>query len=154
AGLEDTRVGTAWAEVTRDGTVHVILGRRSVLPEKSDDRHDLARRAEAALEGVRVDESALHRVQLAILRDPFDGLNSLPLARDGERHARVDGSAVHENGAGATRSLIADLLRSGEREYLTQRVDRLPPRRRPERRRRSDPLARDIGFTRSAHHGT
>src|SRR5204862_3048209 len=124
AGLDDIRVRTAAAEVPSDRAAHVILGRRSVLPEKSDDRHDLARRAKAALEGIRVDEGALHRVQLAILRDPFDGLHSLPLARDGERHARVDGSAVHEDGAGATRSLVTDLLRSGEREGLAQRVEK------------------------------
>jgi hypothetical protein len=123
-------------------------------PQQSDDRHDLARRAEAALKRVGVDECALHRVQLAILGDPFDGLNGLSLARDGERHARVDGSAIDEDSACTARPLVTDLLCSGESEGLAQRVEKRPPGRRSDRHRRSVHRERYVGFARTAQHDT
>src|SRR5207253_10182217 len=86
---------------------------RGLHPFPTRRSSDLGR-AEAALEGVGVDEGALHRMQLAVLRDPFDRLDGLSLAGDGERHARVDGTAVDKDGARATRPFIADLLRSEE----------------------------------------
>src|SRR3989475_5722791 len=154
AGLDDVRVRAAAAEIAGDGAADVVFGRRRVLTQQCDDRHDLTGRAEAALEGVGVDEGALHRMQLSILRDPFDGLDGLSFAGDGERHAGVDGTAVDKDGARATRTFIADLLRPRQAERLAQRVEDGAARRRSYRDGLAVDRQRDIGSARTAQHGT
>src|SRR4029077_10070356 len=154
AGLHDVRIRAAAAEVSGDGAPDVVLRRPGVLSEKGDDRHDLAGGAETALECVRVDEGALYRMQLAVLRYPFDRLDGLSLAGDGERHARIDGAPVDEGGAGATRSLITDLLRPGEGKRLAQRVEKRASGRSADRHRLAVHDECDIGRVGTAQHGT
>jgi len=93
-------------------------------------------------------------MQLAVLRDPFDRLDGLSLAGDGERHARVDGTAVDKDGARATRAFIADLLRPRQAERLAQRVEDGAARRRSYREVLAVNRQRDVGSARTAQHGT
>src|SRR5712691_309883 len=154
AGFDDVRVGAAAAEVPGDGAADVVFVRRRVLTQQCHDGHDLAGRAEAALEGVGVDERALHRMELAVLRDPLDGLDGLSFAGDGERHARVDGTAVDEDGARAARAFVADLLCSRQAERFAQRVEDGAARRRSYRDRLAVHRKRDVRGARTAQHGT
>jgi hypothetical protein len=93
-------------------------------------------------------------MQLAVLGDPFDGLDGLSLAGDRERHARIDRTAVDEDGARAARSFVADLLRAGEGERLAQRVQKRPARRREDRDLLSVHGERDLGSAGTAQHDT
>src|SRR5436309_1428539 len=107
---------------------HVVVRRLRDRAEQRDDRHDLPRGAEPALERVRVDERALDRMELAVLREPFDRLHAPVLARDRERQARIDRASVDEDGARAAGPLVAHLLRPREAELLAERVQERPPR--------------------------
>src|SRR3712207_9387792 len=63
-GLLDVGVAGAPAEVAADQVVHLLLGdlRRGVPPlEPGGDRHEEARRAETALQGVALAEGILDR---------------------------------------------------------------------------------------------
>ena len=53
---------------TRSGSVAGLT-----LLDQTDGAHDLARRAEAALQAVMRDERLLHRMQPVAVRDAFDG---------------------------------------------------------------------------------
>src|SRR3954451_13425587 len=65
-GLLDVGVARAPAEVAADHVVDLLLGeirRRITLLQARGDRHEEARRAEAALQRVAFAEGLLHRVQ-------------------------------------------------------------------------------------------
>src|SRR3569833_1947663 len=90
-GLLDVGVAGAPAEVAADDLVDLLLGdlRRPVaVLEPGLDRHEEARRAEPALQGVALAEGLLHRVQqLAALPvvagQALDGLDLVPGCLDG-----------------------------------------------------------------------
>ena len=72
----------------------IVIARVSLL-HAADGRHDLARRAIAALEGVVVDEGLLHGMQRSVgARQPFDGGDLMALRRHRQRQARKDAHAV------------------------------------------------------------
>src|SRR6185437_392882 len=62
--LEDLGVRPAAAEVAARGSAHVVERGARLAREEGRAAHDHARRAEAALHGVVLDERGLHRVQL------------------------------------------------------------------------------------------
>jgi hypothetical protein len=91
-------------------------------------RDDLSGRAEAALQGVGLDE----RVDERVLAQPLDGGDlSLP-DRVQERDAREDGDAVELDGARAAVTLVARDLRSRQADLLTERLRKRTADRRVE----------------------
>ena len=89
----------------------------------ADRRHDLARRAVAALEGVVVDEGLLHRVQRAVAAGQALDRRDLPaLGHGGQRQAGQHAAAVDQHRAGAALALVAALLGAGQRQVLAQRI--------------------------------
>ena len=89
-----------------------------------DRRHDLARRAVAALQGVVVDEGLLHRMQRAVGGDrPSIVVTSRPSAWTARRQAGHDAPAVEMHRAGAALAVVAALLGAGQRELLAQHVE-------------------------------
>src|SRR6185437_9267300 len=89
--------------------------------EQSGRREDLARRAEAALERVVLDERGLDPVERIAAGEALDGRDAAPVAGGGEREAGVDRRFVEENGAGAALAAAADELRAGELQPFAQR---------------------------------
>ena len=88
-----------------------IVVARVPLFHAADGRHDLARRAIAALEGVVIDEGLLHRMQRSVrTRQPFDGADLMALGRDREREARKDPHPVNMHRAGPALAVITALL--------------------------------------------
>jgi hypothetical protein len=85
-------------------------------------RHDLSRRAIAALEGVLVDEGLLHRMQLAVLRKPLDGGDLLAFGGQRQRQAGEHAAAFNQHRAGAALAVIAALLAAGQAKMLAQCV--------------------------------
>ena len=109
--------------------------------QQADGRHDLARRAVAALERVVPDERLLHRMQRPSLARPsivvISGRRSAPPA-SGRQHA----PAVDQHRARAARALVAALLRPGQPEpsrSASSSVTRLSSRNR-----RALPLTRSV----------
>ena len=72
--------------------------------------HDHAGRAEAALERLGVEEGLLHRVQLAVLREPLDRRDLATRGAEGGHQAAMHGRAVEPDGAGAAIARVAALL--------------------------------------------
>src|SRR5207247_1849731 len=135
-------------------TNSVPVGGTGRLAQQRADRPDLARRAEAALERIGIDERALYRMKLAILGKTLDCLDALSLARDRQRHAGIDRATVHQHGACAARSLVTDLLRARERERLAECVEERSTRADLDGHGLAVDHERDLGRARSAQHGT
>ena len=89
--------------------------------EQRDRRQDLARRAEAALQRVVLDERRLH-ADAARRRAPSPSIVviALSVAGRGEREAGIRRDAVDQHGARAALAAAADELRAGEVEPLAQ----------------------------------
>src|SRR5450432_282838 len=60
-GRDDVGVRTAATEVAAHVLADLVIGVRAVLRQQRDRAHDLTGRAEAALEGIVLDERGLHR---------------------------------------------------------------------------------------------
>src|SRR5947208_3464396 len=58
-------------------------------------RHKESRRAEAALQGEVLDERVLHRVQLAVACESFNGGDLASIRLDGEHQTRLHECAIH-----------------------------------------------------------
>src|SRR5581483_6084134 len=101
----------------------LVVGRARHAREQVAGRHHEPGRAEAALDGARLDERLLHRVELAVAREPLDRHDVVPVGLRREHEARADEPAVEEHRAGAALALLAGVLRAGEAEVLAQREE-------------------------------
>ena len=91
--------------------------------------HDHAGGAEAALEALRVEEGALHRVQFAGFAETFDGRDVAALGAERRNEATVHRLAVDEHGAGAAVAGIAALLDAEPAELAQEGAQTLAGRR-------------------------
>src|SRR6201991_273713 len=114
---DDVRVGRAAADVAGHELPHVL----DALPDRGDCRHDLARGAEPALQGVLVEEGLLDRVQTIPVGESFHRCHLL-FHGGGQGQAREHGPAADVHGAGAALSSVASLLRTGHPEAFPQGV--------------------------------
>src|SRR5687767_12303121 len=119
-GLDDVEVSATTAEVAAHGPTDLVFGGGASLVQERPHAHDLARRAEAALERVLLDEGPLHRIQLAVAPQPLDRGDLTPLTIDAEQQARVHGPSVHQHGARAAIAHVTDLLGPGQLEIVAQ----------------------------------
>ena len=81
--------------------------------------HDHAGGAEAALEARGLHERGLHRMQFAVVRQAFDGGDSVAVGAKGGNQAAMNGDAVEPDGAGAAVAGVATLL-DAEPSHLAQ----------------------------------
>jgi hypothetical protein len=127
-GTEDDHVRTAAAEIPAHRPPDVLFRGRYRFMEKRPQTHDLTRRAEAALESVRLNKSLLHGIQLPVAGQPFGAGDLPPLAIDSEQQTGVHGPAIHEDCAGTAVAHVADFLRAGQMEIAAQGVEERAPR--------------------------
>ena len=122
--LGDPGIGAAAAEIAAHALADA-LGIVAGLPllDQADRAHDLAGRAEAALQAVMGDEGGLHRMQLIAARDALDGEDVGAVVADRQRQARIDAPAVDQHRAGAALAAVASLLGAGQVEALAQQVE-------------------------------
>jgi hypothetical protein len=114
----------------------LVRARIRVGLDESRRGHDLARRAEAALERVSADE----RVDERVLAQALDRCHLALADHVHERDARVDGDAVEQHGARAAVALGARDLRPGEAKLVSQRLRE----RRADRHREAVHLTVDL----------
>ncbi len=72
--------------------------------------HDHAGGAEAALETLRVEKGALHRMQLVALSKPFDGCDLAAVGAEGRHQTGMHRLAIEIDGAGAAIAGVAAFL--------------------------------------------
>src|SRR5207248_4931124 len=72
-GRNDVRIRGAATNIAAHIFADIIVAGSVAFLDAGDRRHDLARRAVAALERVLLDEGLLHRMQLVAGGQPLDG---------------------------------------------------------------------------------
>ena len=85
--------------------------------------HDLARRANPALEAAILDKGLLQGVQAIALRQPFDGGDRAAVRHDSQGDAGTHWLSVQQHRAGAAHAHTAALFRSGEAQVVAQKID-------------------------------
>src|SRR5207244_5571072 len=87
------------------------------------DRHENARRAEAALQRVIATEGLLqHRKPAGLGREPLDRVDACAIRLHREREAGARGRAVDLNGASAAGAVLAADMRAGKSELVAQEI--------------------------------
>src|SRR2546430_7602489 len=84
-----------------------------MLAQERDERHEDARRAEAALQPVSLAERGLKRMQRVAraVSEALHGLDLVAVRLDGEHEAGADRLAVQQDGAGAAHPELASNVR-------------------------------------------
>ena len=121
--VHDVLIAGTTAEVRRDGVANLRLGWLRMIPKEGGQRHQHSRRAEAALQAMRVAKRGLERIEAAVRRrKSFNCLNGVPVRLHGEHDAGARGFAVKEDGAGAAHTVLAPNVGAGESEVLSQKI--------------------------------
>src|SRR5213596_230970 len=101
-----------------------------MLAQERDERHEDARRAEAALQPVSLAERGLKRMQRVAraVSKALHGLDFVTVRLDGEHEAGADRLAVQQDGAGPAHPVLTSDVRSGEAQLVAQEVGEEQPR--------------------------
>ena len=94
-----------------------------VLREERGARDHEARRAEAALQRVLLDEGLLQRAHLLRRAEALDGRDLVPLGVGREHQAGLHRLAVEQHRAAAAAAAVAHLLGARQVEVVAQRVE-------------------------------
>jgi hypothetical protein len=121
-------VGAATADVAAHPFADRVIGKRPALGDEGDGRHDMARRAVAALKAVTVQKSRLHRMQFAADGEALDGRDRLTLRADRQGQAGIHPPPVDMDRAGAAGTAVAALFRARQVKMLAQGVEQGDPR--------------------------
>jgi hypothetical protein len=91
--------------------------------DQADRAHDLAWRAESALEAVTSDESGLDRMKFVPASDALDREDVGTVTAERQCQARIDPSSVDQDRTRAALATVASLLGSRQVEALTQEIE-------------------------------
>jgi hypothetical protein len=126
---QDAVVGAAAAQIARHPLPDLLIGAAVAFGQQRDRGHDLPGGAVSALETVRGHERSLHRMQPGTRAgEPLDGRYFPALALHRQRQARQHAPTVDVDSARAARTLVAPLLRTGQRQPFPQHVQQAHPR--------------------------
>jgi len=100
-----------------------LLGRVRVALYKVDRAHDHAGSAKAALQAVVFLEGGLHRMQLAILRQTFNGGDLRAVSLNRQHRTGFDTISVNMDGAGTALAGITTNVSAGQSEIFTDKLN-------------------------------
>src|SRR6516164_11533427 len=87
------------------------------------ERHQNARRAEAALQSMIVAKRLLQRIERAVwARERFHGLDRAAFGLDRKRQTRAGGDAVDQHGASAADAVLAADMGAGRAQRMTEKI--------------------------------
>src|SRR5208282_6572463 len=121
--LKDSEVPATAADVAVHGRSDLRFGRMGVRRQQGDGGDDHAGNTESALEGARIGERLLNRVQPVAVSETFDGRDR---PADRLRHgsdAGTDRDPVDEDLAGSALAFAAAVLGAGEPELFAKYVE-------------------------------
>jgi len=120
----DSLIRTTPAEISAHTLAYAfrIVARLTFLHE-TDCTHDLARRAEAALQAIMGNESFLHRMQPIALRYALDREDLSAVVTDRKRKARIDPSSVDDDRTGATLPAVTAFLGSRQMKAFAKNIE-------------------------------
>jgi hypothetical protein len=96
------------------------ISRIRIFRQECGRGHEHTRRAVAALQRANLQKGDLQRVQLAVLRQPFDSGDVTACGRTRCDATRLGRLAVDEQRAGATLAVAATVLCAGESQFVAQ----------------------------------
>ncbi len=121
--LDDVLVAGAAAEVGRQHVEQLVVADVRIVLQRVRRQHQEARRAEAALQAVVIDEGLLQRMQRLAIGEPFDGADLPAVGLDREHQAGADRLAVEDDGAGAADAVLAADMGAGLAAVVADRID-------------------------------
>src|SRR5215471_5521594 len=125
---DDVLIAGAAAQIALQAVPDLLFGGLGLALEQLAGSQDHAGRAEAALKAVFLPEGFLHRMQLAVLSQAFDGHDGGAVGLHGQDRAGLDRVAVHQHRAGAALARIAADVGSGQTQRLAQEMRQEKPR--------------------------
>ena len=144
--LDDVLVAGAAAEVGREHVEQLLVADVRLALEHVDREHQEARRAEAALQAVMIDEGLLQRMQRVAVGEPLDGADLPALRLHREHQAGAHGDVVEDDGAGAADAVLAADMGAGLPAVVADGVDQRAPRLDPDRIVAAVDGERDVDF--------
>src|SRR5580658_4594181 len=145
--IDDALVAGAPADVARQRLADLLLAGVGVDGEERGGLHDEPRRAETALEAVRIPHRLLQRAQPAVRGQPLDRRYLAAGGLDRQHQARAHRPAVDDDRARTADPVLAADVGAGEIEVIPQEVrQRLARLRRAGACRAVDPHG-DAGFS-------
>src|SRR5712692_5848215 len=132
-GRDDVLVTSAAAQIPGERLADLALVRIGMVAQERDQRHEDARRAEAALQPVSLAECGLERMQRIAppraVRQTLDCRDVVSIRLDGEHQAGAYRLAVQQHRTGAAHAVLAPDVRAGESALVAHAVDRADQRR-------------------------
>src|SRR5712692_8906818 len=119
-GRDDVLVTSAAAQIPGERLADLALVRIGMVAQERDERHEDARRAEAALQPMGLAERRLERMQriARAVRQTLDCHDVVPIRLDGEHQAGADRLSIQQHGAGAAHAVLAPDVRAGESQLV------------------------------------
>jgi len=120
--VDDVLVARATAQIPGEKFAHFFLGGIRSLSQQLLRRHQYSWSAKSALKGVVLPKSVLKFAEAFFLRQPFHGHQFRAIRLHGEQKTRANTSAIHEDGAGATDSVLAADVRTRQVKVFAQKI--------------------------------
>src|SRR5256885_16735968 len=120
--IDDALVARAPADVARQRLADLLLAGVGVIAEERGGLHDKPRRAETALETVRIPHRLLQRPQLAVRGQALDRRYLAVRGLDRQHQARAHRPAVDDDRARPADAVLAADVGAGEIEVIPQEV--------------------------------
>src|SRR5258706_7056975 len=124
--LDDLVITGAAAEVVHHPILDLLFVGLGDFVEQRLGRDHLPRLSDAALQAAVLDEALLHRVELAVFRQPLDRGDLVAVGEHRRRQAGAHHLPVHQHRAGAADADAAAFLGAGEAEIVAQKIDHQP----------------------------
>ena len=121
-GVEDAHVAGAAAEVSGEAFLNLVERWLGILIKQVVGGEDHAGSADTALGSAFFEEALLDRMEVLLVREPFDCGDVRALGLQDGDEAGVDQLSIHEDGAGAAFAFAAAFLGTGEVEVLAEDV--------------------------------
>ena len=122
-GFDNVLVAGAAADIAFQQLANFAFAGLRVVLAQIDRTHHHAGGAKTALQAVALFESRLHRVHGAVFfGQPLDGGDLAAVSLRGQNIARLDGTPVHDDRAGAALGRITADVRASQQQPLSQHL--------------------------------
>src|SRR5262245_56187820 len=113
-------IGAAPAQVSRQIITRLLLSRMRMVRQQAFYSHDHTRRAIPALKSLVLEKCPLHRIELAVAPEPFDGYYFSVLAVWGKHETRAHWPAIDQDRARTANTHAAAFNGTFEQKIIAQ----------------------------------
>ena len=120
--FDDVLVAGAAAQIAGKTFADVVVRGERIFSQQIGRRHQHARRAESALQGMMLVKRFLQRIHLPDAAEAFDRLDAAAVGLHREHQAGARAVAVDQHGAGAADAMLAADMGAGQAQRVTQEI--------------------------------